>query len=157
MAQRDDSSLERLAYVLSSRALAAQESGLNELRARTGILLAASSLVASFLGPRAVPKHDLRALTVLAFVAFVVSIAACLWVLMPKTGFIFALRGSVLLEEEAADPGGLAETYRRLAYWLEEYHDDNQPILERLFIAYQAATVAVLAEVMMWSLQLAFA
>jgi hypothetical protein len=42
--------LEKLAYDSALRALDKQEKVLEELRARTGILLATSSLAASFLG-----------------------------------------------------------------------------------------------------------
>jgi hypothetical protein len=43
-------SLEQTAYEIAVRTLAQQENAVNELRARTGTLLTASSLVASFLG-----------------------------------------------------------------------------------------------------------
>jgi hypothetical protein len=91
---------------------------MNELRARTGTLLAASSIVASFLGSRASDQGS-GTLTLLALVAFVVPVAACIYVLAPKDNLIFALRGSVLFEAEYDEPGGVPETYRRLAYWLE--------------------------------------
>jgi hypothetical protein len=44
------SDLSRLAYEASLRSLDKQEELLGELRSRTGLLLAASSLAASFLG-----------------------------------------------------------------------------------------------------------
>jgi hypothetical protein len=47
------SDLERIAYESAVRALDKQETVLEELRARTGVLLAASSLAASLLGGRA--------------------------------------------------------------------------------------------------------
>lgn len=50
-------------------------------------------------------------------------------ILMPTKAFIFSLRGTALLEAEREDPGGLTETYRRLAYWIEGYLDANQPRL----------------------------
>jgi hypothetical protein len=46
--------LEELVYGLAQQALAEQDSTFDELRTRTGTLLAASSLVASFLGARAI-------------------------------------------------------------------------------------------------------
>ncbi|MGH3034033.1 MAG: hypothetical protein ACRDON_05685 [Gaiellaceae bacterium] len=61
----------------------------------------------------------------------------------------------MLFEQEVSDPGGLSETYRRLAYWLEGYHNSNQTTIERLFRAYRAATFAVLREVLLWSIELA--
>jgi hypothetical protein len=44
---------EKLAYEAALRGLDKQENLLEELRTRTGVLLAASSLAASFLGPYA--------------------------------------------------------------------------------------------------------
>lgn len=123
----DNGGLQRLAYELSMRAFGQQENTLNDLRARTGTLLAASSLASSFLGARAVDGGGVTWLTALALMAFGGSVIASLFVLLPKSQLIFALRGSVLFEEEFSDPGGLSETYRRLAYWLEQYRDANEP------------------------------
>jgi len=104
MATKDESdSLERLAYRPSLSALRHQETSLTELRERTGTLPAASSIVASFLGARAV-DNGLRALTVLGLLAFVLSVLSSVYVLFPKVRFVFALRGSVLFEEEVTDP-----------------------------------------------------
>jgi hypothetical protein len=89
--------------------------------------------------------------------AFAVSVFASISVLLPKASLVFALRGSVLFEEEFTDPGGLAETHRRLAYWLENYRDSNQPAIERQFQLYRAAALAVLAQVLLWSTDLALA
>jgi len=151
---RDETGLARLAYEISLRALTQQEGVLDELRGRTGTLLAASSLVASFLGARAIDGGGVPALTALALAAFAVSVLASLYVLLPKPNLVFALRGSVLFEEELADPGGLSETFRRLAYWLEEYRDANEPTIERMFQLYRVAIVAVLAQVIVWSIAL---
>jgi hypothetical protein len=70
-----DNEFERLAYDASLRSLDKQEQLLNELRARTGLLLAASSLAASFLGRPAV-DDDAFSLGVLALVAFALSAAS---------------------------------------------------------------------------------
>ena len=55
MAVRDaqEGGLEQLSYDLALRTLAQQERVLEELRARTGVLLTATAVVASFLGGRA--------------------------------------------------------------------------------------------------------
>ena len=71
-ASADLRGLHQLAYELSLRSLSQQESVLNELRERTGTLLAASSLVASFLGARAIGE-GLGWATVVALIAFAVS------------------------------------------------------------------------------------
>jgi hypothetical protein len=149
----EEHGLERLAYELSLDEVQRQERALDELRARTGTLLTASSIVASFLGSTAVLRHGHVLLTVLGFAAFAVSIAASAYVLLPKQGLIFTFRGSALLRDDADVP--LAELHRRVAYWLDGYHDSNQDTIERLYTAFQIATVAVLAEAMLWLFKLA--
>lgn len=150
----DVAGLYGISYELSLRALNQQEGVLNELRARTGTLLAASSLVASFLGARAAIAGAFSWLTVLGLGAFAITILGGLYVLIPRGGLIFALRGTVLLEEEFGEPGGLPEVHRRLTYWLEGFRDDNQRIIDRLFRAFSVAALAVLAEVILWATQL---
>jgi hypothetical protein len=50
--------LEELAYNLSLRSLSQQEGLLNEVRARTGVLLAATAIAISLLGGRALDDGD---------------------------------------------------------------------------------------------------
>jgi hypothetical protein len=152
---RSPEGVQELAYELSRAALTRQEGVMNELRARTGTLLAASSIVASFLGGRA-SEEGSGLLTVLALCAFVASVATSIYVLAPKDGLIFALRGSVLFESEHDDPGGLPETHRRLAYWLESFYDENHTTIKWMFRAYWAATIAVLSQVLLWVFELVF-
>jgi hypothetical protein len=152
----DTSALAHLAYELSLRTLSQQEASLNELRARTGTLIAAASIVTSFLGGAAITKHGLDAWGVLALVGFVGSIALATWVLLPKEHLIFSVQGSALFEDEVrADVFDIGETHRRLAYWLDEYHGLNLPKLSALFTCYRWSTGLVLVEVVFWSVQLA--
>jgi hypothetical protein len=76
--------LAEIAYKASIRRLDKQERLLDELRARTGLLLAAASLAASFLGRPALDAEPV-ALAILPLSAFAASIAASLYVLMPKS------------------------------------------------------------------------
>ena len=147
-------SLQRLAYELSLRALGQQER-VEELRARTGILVASSALVASFLGARAIDSRGIGWSGSCALIAFAVSIVSGGWILRPEKGLVFALRGLTLFENEASDPGGLHETYRRLAYWIEDFRDGNQPTIERLFGVFRIGLIAVVAEAILWAVQLA--
>jgi hypothetical protein len=139
-----------LGFDLSLRSLTQQESALNELRGRTGTLLAASSLVASFLGGRAVAAPGHGWLTVAGLAAFVASLVASGYVLWPKSDLVFALRGSALDRAESDDTGGLPETHRRLAAWIEQFIDSNAVVIDRLFWGYRVATVAVFGEVVLW-------
>jgi hypothetical protein len=68
-----ETSLSRLAYEPSLRAVGQQEAVLNELRSRTGTLLAASSLVVSFLGSRAIDRSGLGPVAALAPATFLAS------------------------------------------------------------------------------------
>ena len=66
------------------------------------------------------------------------------------------MHGSSLFEDEIkADIFEIGETHRRLAYWLDGYHAANEPKLSELFVCYRWSTVALLVEVIFWSLQLA--
>lgn len=85
--------LERLAYEAALRALDKQEGLLEELRARTGILLAASSLAASFLGRDAFQDPGSTTVSILALAGFVVSVAASVYILMPKRALLFSQSG----------------------------------------------------------------
>jgi hypothetical protein len=122
-------SLDRLAFE-SRPGRERQERSLDELRARTGTLLAASSLAASFLGARAADAGS-GLLTVLALAAFVASIVFSAFVLIPREELVFSLRGTALLAAERGDPGGIEETYRRLTHWTERFLDSNQPLIDR--------------------------
>lgn len=139
---------ERLAYEAALRALDKQERLIEELRSRTGLLLAAASLAASFLGREAFAEHPKRGLAVLALVAFLLAVGASVYVLLPKTGkFIFAMVGAGLYEGLYELRDDLGEVYRRLAYDLDRFWDDNDVELQKLFRAFRFAAVGLSAEI----------
>lgn len=79
--------LKTLSFEAGVRALEAQERAVDQLRARTGLLLAASSLTASFLGGQTVEHaRGLGTLGTLAILALLASICFCIYVLLPKEG-----------------------------------------------------------------------
>src|SRR3954467_12565696 len=81
-----------LSYQAALRALDVQERGLGELRQRTGTLLAASSLTASFLGAQTI-QHTatLGVPEALALVGLAGSIGSATYVLLPKREFVFSV------------------------------------------------------------------
>jgi hypothetical protein len=103
--------LERLAYEVSLKALERQENVVDELRSRTGTLLAASSLSASFLGARALDHPGATWLGLIALGLFGVSVGSAIYVLLPRTELILALKGSRIFTPDLGGQG-LAETYR---------------------------------------------
>ena len=147
--------LETLAYELSQRMLAQQETRLDELRARTGTLLAASSVATSFLGPRAIDRNGLNTLALLALAAFAGSVIGSVSILILNPRLIFGVRGTRLFEEEYAVEESIGDVHRRLGYWLELFFDRNQPTIDRLYLVYQISAVAVLIEVILWTVKIA--
>ena len=146
--------LPRLAYELSLRRLDRQENALSELRARTGTLLAASAVAASVLGTHALDRSHLRETAILGIGSFVVSILSAAFVLLPKQDLVFSISGSVLVEAEQSDEGGIGETYRRLSFWIDGFAEANDIRLQAIIRAYKIATLALVFEVILWSIEL---
>jgi hypothetical protein len=144
--------LEELAYEASLRAPEKQERVLDELRARTGMLLAASSLAASFLGGRTIDGGR-PAIVVAALVAFAVSVLGCVFVLVPRPyAFTFALDGASVFEEFYDLRHNPHEVLRRLAYNLRAFWDANDTRIQPLFLAFRLASVALVAEIVLFLL-----
>ena len=138
---------ERLAYETAKAGLEHQERDLEALRSRTGVLLAASSLTASFLGEAAFRDPPL-APAAIALASFLVSIAASVYVLTPKTALVFALWGTSLYEELYEFRADLAEVHRRLTYELDRYRRANDLELRRLMRTYRWGAAALVAEIL---------
>lgn len=138
--------LAEISYAASLRRLDKQEHLLDELRARTGLLLAAASLVASFLGRPALDAEPI-ALAALALVSFAVSIGSSLFVLMPKKNLVFAVIGSRVYEELYEFKDELHEAQRRLTYDLDRFWEANDRTLQRVLWAFRVAAWALAAEV----------
>jgi len=143
-------SVEELAYELSLAAVSQQESRANELRSRTGTLLAAAAVTASFFGSRAVVASDVDPAGVLALVAFLCGLGAGLIVLVPRR-LILEFRGSVLLGAARAAHAGLPEAYEAASTWIEGFHEQNRNVLASLARWYTAALAAVGLEVVLWT------
>lgn len=139
---------ERLAFEASLRALDKQERVLEELRARTGVLLGASSLAAAFLGQSAFGNPAPVLFAILALAAFVVSILTSVYILIPKHDLIFAEVGSGLYEGLYAVRDDMAEVYRRLAYQLDYFWESNDTTIMRVYRAYGTAALALVVEIL---------
>ena len=152
---QQDMSLEKVAYEAACRALSSQEDELNQLRSRTGTLLAAGSITASFLGAQTLGHGSgLGTLGALALVAFVCFMLPSIYVLLPKEGFIFSLNGTILYEELYAFRDDPAEYYRRLTYWLEGFWDLNDEKTQTLTQSFFAAAAFLATGVVLWALAL---
>jgi hypothetical protein len=143
-----------LAYDLSLRALDQQEAVLDELRRRTGTLLAATAVVTSFLGAQALQDADYKWLTIPGLVAAVLTILLSVYVLTPKANLNFAIHGAVTYEYFSRAGADLEEAHRTLAYWNREAWDANQLVLYRLVAFFRIACGGLVLAVALWSTKL---
>jgi hypothetical protein len=139
--------LEQEAHRIAAHALGQQEQALTELRTRTGTLLTAASLIASFLGGQALARQGLSLWIVLALAAFGVSVVLCIYVLLPKSGLIFALDAPGAYDALYVIRDDPDEVDRRLAYWLQAFREGNHPTVARLTKAFELAGFALLSEI----------
>ena len=147
---------EQLAYRESERLIDTQLRSIDELRGRTGLLLAALAVTASFLGAAALDREgDLEGWAIAALVVFAVGVVACLFVLWPKRdAYKFVISPKVLLEDWADTDRPDQSVERFVAEYRETHYEENKPNLDRLFVAFRVAAIAVGVEVALWSLEL---
>ena len=137
-----------MAYDAALRALDKQEALVDELRGRTGILLAASALAGSFLGDSAFREPN-GVLAVLALGAFVLTIAASVFILVPRRNqFVFSLSGPNVYVGLFEFKDDVPEVYRRLAYDLERFWTANDTKLRPLLLAFRLAAGALVVEIL---------
>lgn len=145
--------LPELSYQLTLRALDQQEVGLAELRARTNTLLAAAAVSVSFLGAPAIDRGGVSVWVVLGLIAFALTVALCLFVLIP-TSLIFALNGPEVYEALYQHVDDSAEVHRQLAYWLQSFHAANAPKLDKRRARFRDAALALGAQILLLALAL---
>lgn len=155
MLASEDRDLAQLGYELSRQALQEQEALLDELRSRTGILLTANALVASFLGSRALVSEGSGWLDILGLVAAIASILFSLYVLLPKRNLRFVLDGAGVYEHFVEAEADLPEAHRVIAYWNGYVCDENQVSINRLIRCFRWACVALVPALVLWSSSLA--
>lgn len=156
---------EELVYTESVRAITQQEAALDSLRARTGTLLAAASLITAFLGTAALDRnqaldivrgepHFVTDLDLLAWTAigeFVAVAILSLFILWPWT-WVFSTSARVLIEDhvDVPDRNSTAQLHRFLALSIESHWDTNQQLLDRLVWLFRAASLVLVSEVVTW-------
>jgi hypothetical protein len=141
-----------LAYEAANRSLDEQRTSLDELRNRTNILLSATVVATSFLAATAAkgrgkgfPPEFYWAVIPFALVIFL-----CVVILWPRRNWVFSLRPSDILDR--ADPSKPAAAFQSaLARELEKRMLANSSRLNLRFLVFEAAAVAVLWEIVAWT------
>lgn len=146
--------MEEITYEAGRSALADQESLVAGIRQRTGTLLAAHALVASFLGAAAVRARGLQPFGWVALSALVLGLAAAAVLLAP-----WRLRFSVDARElyddlyERAMGEAPADTLGWLAeagYGYQALRDRNAPRVQRMSWLSGALGLLMLAQTLCW-------
>jgi hypothetical protein len=151
--------LEEITYEAGRSALADQESLVAGIRQRTGTLLAAHALVASFLGATTVHAQGLHGLGWLAMVALVLGLVAAAALLSPWR-LKFAIDARELYEElykQAADEAE-AETLGWLAsaaYSYQALREENAPKVLRMSQLSGLLGVVMVVQTLAWLAALA--
>jgi hypothetical protein len=141
----------RLAYEASLRALDHQRQALDEIRSRTGVVLAAASLSASFLGARAFDEHHFAILSFLALAALVMTLVVGTLVLAPRGEFLFSVSGTVLYQD-LAEVEDEAEQLRYVAHWLDQFWECNRSPIRKLARRFEIAAGALVVQILLWTL-----
>jgi hypothetical protein len=144
-----------LVYEEAREYLSRQESSLDEIRSRTGTLIAAAALAASFVGTATAP-HGFGWTAILGFGAFVASAVLCLYVLLPVKGWVFGNDTTSLITDfvEGDNPMSLTEIHRELAIHHAGHITRNEGLLQHLYWAFRGAAVLLIAEVILLLLSL---
>jgi hypothetical protein len=139
----------RLAYELSRSALTDQSERLSDLRTRRH---GAGRRVDRRIVSRC-HQRQIETLSVLALIAYLVSVGAAVYTLLPHT-LTTEFRGTALLrvaeDVDATDDEAFEATVR----WLEHISATNVGVLGRLTHWYVASAVALGIEVSLWTVAL---
>jgi|GEM_PF-2323745 hypothetical protein len=149
--------VEGLIYAEAQRGLALQPVLLNELRARTGILLVLASASTAFLGGIVVDKQKtLGALAILALAAWIGVVFCCYQVLSPRRKWEFAGGAAKLIQtycdkkRRDGEAWSVAQVQRDLALHIEAAMNDAIASMKSMQEWYVGAGFCLLVEVVLW-------
>lgn len=147
----------KLAYDEAVRALQQQQSRLDNLRTRAGILLSAAAIATSFLGGKALEGRTPTAWGWAAVGMFLALSAVALSILWPWDEWRFAVGIRELIQDyiESAEPLPTTAIHRDLALHMEDSYFENEVGLKRLIWSFRIASVLLSAEVIAWIIDIA--
>ena len=141
----------RLAFEESIRALTLQSAVLDDLRSRTGILLTATSLTATFVGSRAL-DGGFSTWTQVALGLFLMTGGFCLGVLWPTGDWGFTFDAKTILDGYVRHP--CPATIDQMHVEFAEINQENwqkiDDTLEWLFWSFRLGVLALVLQVPCW-------
>jgi len=150
------SSIEEVVYDEARRGLDQQRETVDALRTRAGIVLAAASLITTFLGGQALGDDaPICGSAVVAIVAFLLLVASLLVVLLPWQ-FEFSMKPADLIRDyvDVTDKPELEVVLRDLALHYKTSHTNNGPKMQALIWSFRIAVVLLAVEVTAWLIAL---
>jgi hypothetical protein len=134
-----------------------QSRALDELRSRTGLLLAAASVVTSFLGVEVLKRDGVTTVAALAILAFLGVLILALWIVAPRRDWHFAQGARTLLEDWTGEQahGDFCAMQRFLAKNIEDDSDHNKRKLDCMYALFAIAAGLLGVEVVLWTVGLA--
>lgn len=152
--------IEEVVYAEAQRGLALQPVLLNELRGRTGILLAVTSAATAFLGAVAIERGGLHEWGVLALTAFAVAVTCCLAVLWPSREWKFFQSATKMIASycdqprpDNGQPWSVAAVQRDLALHMEAHADKAINEMKGMHSWFAGAGMSLGAEVVCWLIE----
>lgn len=155
MADEDKDFPYRIAYNEAVRALQ-QQSMIDSLRTRAGLLLSAAAITTSFLGAQALNGGGPGVTTWLALASFVSLSVAVLVILCPHR-LEFTANPANVIENyiETEEPLSVPEIHRDLSLHMHGSYADNLAGQKQLASRFRLAGVLLTIEVILWIIDLA--
>jgi hypothetical protein len=156
MASRSNDEAYALAYEEGRHAVSVQQTVVDNLRGRAGVLLSGAAIATSFLGGQALAEGRPSEWSWVAIASFALLGAATLTILWPTTWeFEADPRDIIATYAEVEEPRGLAVIQRDLALHRSGVLAENGRRLDRLVRAFRLASLLLLIEIAAWGIDLA--
>ena len=156
MADADKNTPYRIAYDEAVRALSQQQSIIESLRTRAGLLLSAAAITTSFLGAQALSDGGPSVITWLALASFVSLAIAALAILWPHRLEFTASPANVIKSYiETEEPLSVAEIQRDLSLHMHSSYAENLAHQQQLASRFRLAGLLLTVEVILWIVDLA--
>ncbi len=158
MGDADNDILYKVAYEEAVRALSEQQSVIDSVRTRAGLLFSAAAITTSFLGAQALNSGEPNFIVWLAMAGFVGVASVSLAILWPRRWeFTANPRDVIRTYIEADEPAPIEELHRDLSLHMHNSYVENREGLEQLAVFFQIASGLLTVEVILWIVAIASA
>jgi len=145
-----------LLYTEGLRTLDQQQSVLESIHGRSGVLFGAAAIATSFLAGLALDGGKLDGWGWVATICFIGVGVFCTMILWPTGEWKFRSNTKKLARDylDTEPPASIAEIHRDLALHVENWAEKNEKKLQKRFYFFQAASLLLGLEVFLWIIDL---